>query len=106
MVTKTRTKIPHGQPLFPDRPRLSPDAIARMEAEDQDMGKRCRAIFDAVYPNLITEHYNWFIVIEPDSGDYFIHTDEMMAFQIAKQKYPQALMLAMRLNETGTCGTI
>ncbi|MGB5960024.1 MAG: hypothetical protein WBG73_05140, partial [Coleofasciculaceae cyanobacterium] len=75
-------------------------------AENEAFGKRCREIFDRVYPELVKEHYDWAIIIEPDSGDYFIDPNEEIASQKAHQKYPKAIMLRMRLNETGTCGRI
>jgi hypothetical protein len=33
--------------------------------------QRCKIIFDRVQPELLKTHYNWFIAVEPDSGDYF-----------------------------------
>lgn len=98
--------MPLGSPIFPDRPRLSSEELARLEVSDKAFAQRCRVIFDRVYPELVPAHYDWFIVIEPDSGDYFIDPDEKVAFQKAKVKYPTPQLLAMRLNETGACGRI
>ena len=106
MTQITRRRVPLGSPIFPDRPCLSPEEIARRQAEREEFAQRCRTIFWRVYPKLVAEHYNWFIVIEPDSGEYFIDPDEEVASQKAHQKYPKAVMLRMRLNETGTCGRI
>jgi hypothetical protein len=106
MTQKTRRRVPLGSPIFPDRPPLSPEEKARRKAENEAFAKRCRVIFERVYPELVAEHYDWFILIEPDSGDYFIDPDEEAASQKAHQKHPTAVMLRMRLNETGTCGRI
>jgi hypothetical protein len=106
MTEKIRRKVPHGSPIFPDRPPLSPEEKARRHAEREAFSKRCQVIFDRVYPELVKEHYNWAIIIEPESGEYFIDLDPEVAFQKAKQKYPTAIMLEMRLTETGTCGRI
>jgi hypothetical protein len=103
---KSKRKVLPGSPLFPDRPRLSKEEIARRKAEDDAFGQRCRAIFDQVAPQLIADHYGWSIHIEPDSGDYFIDPDPKIAFQKAKQKHPTAILLEMCLNETGACGRI
>ena len=81
-------------------------AEAGLKAEDEIFGQRCRAIFDKVAPQLMADHYDWSIIIEPDIGDYFIYSDPEVAFQKAKQKHPTALLLKMCLNETGTCGRI
>lgn len=91
--------------LFPDR-QLSPEEKAHRKAEDEVLYRRCRAIFDRVQPELIKEHYDWFIVIEPDSGDYFIDPDKTVARQKAREKHPGKMRLVARINETGTCGRI
>ncbi|MFB2834396.1 hypothetical protein [Floridanema evergladense] len=91
--------------VFPDR-QLSPEEKAKRRAESEAFAQRCRVIFERVKPELIKDHYDWFIVIEPDSGDYFIDADEMVAIQKICEKYPHTKSLIMRLNETGTCGRI
>ncbi|EDN65929.1 conserved hypothetical protein [Beggiatoa sp. PS] len=108
MQTKplSRRKVPAGSPLFPDRPRLSQEEIARRKAENEAFGQRCRAIFDKVAPQLMPKHYGWSIIIEPDSGDYFIAPERKECLQKAKQKHPTAILLEMCLNETGACGRI
>lgn len=103
---KSKRKVPPGSPLFPDKPRLSKEEIARRKAENENFGQRCRAIFNQVAPQLMLDHYGWSIIIEPDSGDYFIDPDRKECLQKAKQKHPTAILLEMCLNETGTCGRI
>ena len=49
---------------------------------------------------------NWFLVIEPNSGDYFLDPMEEIAVQKAREKYPQGLIGIHRINETGACGTL
>ncbi|NES24550.1 MAG: hypothetical protein F6K41_37995, partial [Symploca sp. SIO3E6] len=44
---------------------ILPGEIARRKAEGEAFAQRCRAIFDQVYPELVKEHYDWFIHIEP-----------------------------------------
>ena len=103
---KSKRKVPAGSPLFPDKPRLSKEEILRRKAEDEIFGQRCEAIFDKVAPKLMAEHYGWSIIIEPDSGDYFIAPNSEECLQKAKQKHPTAMLLEMCLNETGACGRI
>ena len=57
-------------------------------------------------PELIEDYYNWFIIIEPDSGDYFIDEDKKVALTKSRSKHPEKKCMIMRINETGTCGTI
>jgi hypothetical protein len=103
---KSKRKVSPGSPLFPDRPRLSKEEIARRKAENEAFGQRCQAIFDQVAPQLMADHYGWSIHIEPESGDYFIDSDPEVCFQKAKQKHPTAVIMEMCLNETGACGRI
>ncbi len=103
---KSKRRVPPGSPLFPDKPRLSKEEIARRKAENKAFGQRCQAIFDQVAPQLMAEHYEWSIHIEPDSGDYFIDPDSEVCFQKARQKHPNKRLMEMCLNETGACGRI
>ncbi len=54
---KLKRKVPAGSPIFPDKPRLSKQEIARRKAESNAFAERCRAIFDQVAPKLMAEHY-------------------------------------------------
>lgn len=91
--------------IFPER-TLSPEELARHKAEDEAFYQRCRAIFDRVRPELMNEHYGWYIAIEPNSGDYFIDAENMQAHQKALEKYPNTDHCVFCMNETGTTGTI
>jgi hypothetical protein len=106
MTIKTRTRVPHGSPLFPDRPRLSPEEIAKRKSDREIFAQRCREIFQQIYPELVQKYYNWYIYIEPNSRQYFIASERSLARQKAKEKYPTAVLMAMCLNETGTVGKI
>jgi hypothetical protein len=91
--------------VFPER-QLSPEEKAKLQLEDEVFAQRCRVIFEQVRPQLIKNHYDWFIVIEPESGEYFIDSDKTLARAKAHEKYPHATCLIKCLNETGCCGRI
>jgi hypothetical protein len=91
--------------LFPEY-TIPPEELARQEAEKNARCQKARRFFDNISPQLIDEHYNWFIIIEPNSGDYFIDPNEEIAYQKARQKYSSGWLVTFRLNETGTCGKI
>ena len=91
--------------IFPEY-TIPPEELARRKAERDARGKQGRVVFERVRPDLIDDHYDWFIVIEPDSGDSFIDADEQVAAQKARQKHPDAWLVTFRLNETGACGRI
>ncbi|WP_013322566.1 hypothetical protein [Gloeothece verrucosa] len=106
MLNTNRRKIPHGSRIHPEHSSLSQEEIDRRNIESKNFADRCRLIFQQVYPQLVDQHKDWFIYIEPDSGDYVIDPEEEICFQKIRQKHPHAKIMAMRLNETGTCGRI
>ena len=85
---------------------ISPEEKAKQKAESQVRWQRCRPIFERVRDELIATHYNWYIVIDPDSGEYFVEKDQLVAFGKLLTNSPQKLMVVRRLNETGVCGSI
>ncbi|MGK7876118.1 MAG: hypothetical protein AB4426_23325 [Xenococcaceae cyanobacterium] len=105
MTTKERKYTVVNGKIIPKYP-LSVEEKAKRRAELEELDRRCQLIFERVQPELIKNYYNWFIVIEPDSGDYFIDKDENIAKQKARQKYPHAKKMLLRINETGACGRV
>jgi len=105
MTQLSNNYTPRRGRVFPER-QLSSEEKARRKAEDEVFAQRCHVIFDQVQPELIKDHYDWFIVMEPDSGDYFIDPDETVARTKASEKHPEKMRLIMRVNETGACGRI
>jgi hypothetical protein len=106
-MTKMPSEWTGGVPRrLPERQEISTEEKARRKAESEALYQRCRAIFERVRPELIADHYNWYIIIEPDSETYAIDRDEMIAIKKLRAKQPQGKVMIMRLNETGTCGRI
>ncbi|MBD6620297.1 hypothetical protein FNW02_32070 [Komarekiella sp. 'clone 1'] len=105
MTRLSSNHTPRRGRVFPER-QLSPEEKAQRKAEDEVFYQRCRVIFNRVQPELIKDHYDWFIVIEPNNGDYIIDYDETVARQKARDQFGDTLRLMMRINETGTCGRI
>lgn len=102
-LNPTRTvprKILHSKRI------LSPEEIDQWYAEREAFYQRCKPIFDRLKPELIKTHYNWYMAVEPDSGEYFIDKDDMLVAQIAHEKYPKVKLHVFRIDETGVCGTI
>ena len=88
--------------VFPDS-NYTPEELARREAELQDLMEKCDAVFERVKGELINDYYDWFMVIEPESGDYFLDENEDEAVQKAHQKYPDTRCAIYCVNETGAC---
>jgi hypothetical protein len=93
--------------ISPER-TIPPEELARREAERTELGLRGRAIFERIRPELIGEYYNWFIAIDPDSGEYLIDPKLLGIVQKIKEQYgdKNVMLTTFRLNETGTCGRI
>jgi hypothetical protein len=91
--------------VFPEK-QLSAEEKAKRRAQDEAFAQRCMVIFERIKPELIEEHYDWFMFIEPNSGDYFFNPDEIVVRQKAKEKHPHSKCLIVRINETGSCGRI
>ena len=91
--------------LFPEI-QWSEEKKAQWRAEREAFYQRCKPIFDRLKPELIKTHYNWYMAVEPDSGDYFIDKDDMVATKMCRQKHPNAIPFLFRINRTGACGTI
>ncbi|RUT05186.1 hypothetical protein DSM106972_040070 [Dulcicalothrix desertica PCC 7102] len=79
---------------------------AQYEAESEAFYQRCKPIFDKVKAELIETHYNWYMSVEPDSGEYFIDKNLEVASLQCREKHPGKLHYAFRINETGACGRI
>ena len=91
--------------IFPEL-TMSPEQIAKEEAEKEAFYQRCLPIFERLRPQLLEKHRNWFIAIDPDSEDYFIDNDSKAALMKALAKYPQAKFFIFGINETGVSGRI
>lgn len=93
--------------IFPQS-TISPEESARRQAKRIEIGERCRAIFERVRPELIDKYYNWFIAIEPESGEYLIDPKLEDLLQTVRNRYDHTdvRLTTFRLNETGTCGQI
>lgn len=105
MTQQKAERTPRRGRIFPEV-TLSPEERAQRQVEAEAFHRRGRAIFDRLRPELIEKHYNWFILIEPESGGYFIASDSMAALQQALEKHPHARFATFRINETGVCGRI
>ena len=87
---------------------VTPEEINLRQAQRQKLGARCRTIFECLRPQLIDNHYNWFIAIDAESENYLIDAKLEGLLQQIRAQYtnPDAKLTIFRLNEIGACGTI
>jgi hypothetical protein len=62
---------------------------------------RSRKIYDNIYPDLSKNYPGWYVVIEPDSGDYFLNADSYLAKNEARQQHPKRLFCTFKLIASG-----
>ncbi|ACK72532.1 conserved hypothetical protein [Gloeothece citriformis PCC 7424] len=105
MTQSTPKPVKHSGRIF-TQIQWTEEEVKKYQAEKEAFYQRCRTIFEKISPNLIQEHYGWYIAIEPHSGDYFIDPDKEIASQKAHQKYPDAIHCMFCLNTTGATGKI
>ena len=97
------------------RTRIKPPSqevrIDKNHSKEQrdDLGMRCRAVFERLRPSLIETHYNWHIAIDPDTEQYLIDPSLKGVTQKIRDVYgetSEVKLTIFRLNDTGTCGRI
>jgi hypothetical protein len=52
--------------------KFSSTELVNYQANRNELGERCRAVFERIRPQLIKDYENWFIAIEPETETYFI----------------------------------
>ncbi|GAA6621164.1 hypothetical protein [Scytonema sp. NUACC26] len=105
MTTSKPTRTARRGRIFPEI-QWTEEQFAKWEAEREEFYQRCKPIFDKVSSELIETHYNWFVAVEPDSGDYFVDKDLELASLRCLEQHPTKIHYSCRINETGVCGTI
>jgi len=88
--------------------QIPTEESALLKADREANYQKARAIFERVRPQLINDHYNWYITIEPDSEEYFLSKSDFEIFQKLQQSHQHMIgkVTTFRLNETGLCGSI
>ncbi len=102
--TKPTRTVRRGR-IFPEI-QWSEEKKAEWKAHQEAFYQRCKLIFDVIQPELIKNHYNWYLAVEPESGEYFVDTDELTAINKSRHQHPNAPVFIFRINETGIAGTI
>ncbi|MEC4815732.1 MAG: hypothetical protein SAK29_21015 [Scytonema sp. PMC 1069.18] len=105
MTEAKHTHVARRGRIFPEI-QWTEEQFAQWKAKQDEFYQRCKPIFERIKPELIKTHYNWYIAVEPESGEYFIDKDEMAAIKMSRQKHPKSPVFIFKINETGVAGTI
>ncbi|MBD1924084.1 aminopeptidase P family protein [Microcoleus sp. FACHB-831] len=93
---KARQKYPEGRPVIFQLKSVEQEAKEKAEYEVGD--QRGREIFEQIRDELIKTHYNCIVIVEPESGDYFIGSKESVALKNAREKHPHSRLYVFCLN--------
>ena len=63
----------------------------------KEIGRKGRKIFEAICEQLEKEHFGQAIVIDVDTGDYFIGKTGIEATKKAKEKYPHKVFFSGKI---------
>jgi hypothetical protein len=105
-MTKLTTKLARRRGIISPDLTSSREELARLKAEDKVEYQRYRAIVERLRPDLITDHYAWYIAIELNSGDHVTDQDKEAAHKKAREKFPNADHCVFYLNEFGAVSRI
>lgn len=83
-----------------------PDSLANKNYSREDLDRRCWPIFQRLMEELGGRYENWIVVIEPDSGDYFLGLDDYEVLNRARKKHPRAQFFAYRLSDNPAVDTL
>jgi hypothetical protein len=69
-----------------------------LSPETQDMVRRAEHLYEGLWrAQLEDTHRNWFIAIEPDSGDYYLGRSMHDAIEASRQAHPNRLCHVLRI---------
>lgn len=105
MTETNETNTARRGRIFPEI-QWTTEQLAQWKAKQDEFYQRCKPIFDNVQSSLMKTHYNWYMAVEPESGEYFVNKDEMSAIKMSREKYPKSPVFVFKINETGVAGTI
>ena len=65
--------------------------------DSRELAEKGKAIYEKIKDRLEAEHMGEIVVIEVDSGDYFIGKTGLEAVDKAKEKYPNKIFYGIRI---------
>lgn len=75
------------------------DSLRSRNYEREELDNLCWTVFERLLSELGPRYENWIVVIEPDTGEYFLGLDDYEVLNRARKKFPRSQFFAYRLNE-------
>lgn len=86
--------------------RDSKTDILNRDYTGDDLDSKCFPIFEKLYEELGERYADWIVVIEPETGDYFLGLDDYEVLNRARRKYPRAQFFAYRIGPNPAVDTL
>jgi hypothetical protein len=72
----------------------------------EELDQACWPIFQRLMTELGDRYQNWIVVIEPESGAYFLGQDDYEVLWRARSKHPSSRFFAYRMSENPAIDTL
>lgn len=77
----------------------TPDSLTNKNYSAQELDEKCWPVFERLLAELGERYQNWIVVIEPDTGEYFLGLDDYEVLNRARKRHPRSQFFAYRLCE-------
>jgi hypothetical protein len=73
------------------------DTLTNKNYQREELDNLCWPIYQRLLEQLGARYQNWIVVIEPETGEYFLGLDDYEVLNRARKKHPRAQFFAYRL---------
>ncbi len=74
------------------------NALGTRDYTREDLDRLCWPVFQRLMEELGERYSNWIVVIEPETGEYFLGLDDYEVLNRARKRHPRSQFFAYRLN--------
>jgi hypothetical protein len=82
------------------------DSLTNKNYPREELDALCWPIYQRLLDQLGERYQNWIVVIEPETGEYFLGLDDYEVLNRARKKHPRAQFFAYRLSEDPAVDTL
>jgi hypothetical protein len=83
-----------------------PDSLANKIYSREELDQLCWPVFERLVTELGERYQNWIVVIEPETGEYFLGLDDYEVLNRARKRHPRSQFFAYRLSENPAVDTL
>lgn len=75
------------------------NSLGTKDYSSEELDQLCWPIFQRLMEELGERYANWIVVIEPETGEYFLGLDDYEVLNRARKRHPRSQFFAYRLSE-------